>query len=49
MFKSRIEVNENGEFTLVIPEDIVEKYEFYEGEQVEWDDDDDELVIISLA
>lgn len=49
MIKTRIEVNENGEFFTIIPEDVVAEYDFDEGEQLEWDIDDDQFVIVSLA
>ncbi len=49
MVKTRIEVNEDGEFFLIVPDEIVAKYMLDEGEPVEWDDNDDELVILSFA
>lgn len=47
--KTRIEVNENGEFYTIIPNEVVEEYNLDEGEQVEWDIDDPDLVIITFA
>jgi hypothetical protein len=47
--KTRIEVNENGEFFTIIPEDVVAGYEFDEGDLLEWDDNDPEFVIVNLA
>jgi antitoxin component of MazEF toxin-antitoxin module len=49
MIKSRIEINENGEFYTIIPEDVVAEYNYDEGDQLEWDIDDNEFIIISLA
>lgn len=47
--KTRVEVNENGEFFTIIPEDVVAEYGFDEGDQIDWDANDDEFVIISVA
>lgn len=47
--KTRVEVNENGEFYIIIPDDIVAECGFDEGELIEWDATDPELVILSIA
>lgn len=47
--KTRIEVNENGEFYTIIPDDIIADYDFGEGDQIEWDTNDEEFIIVSLA
>lgn len=38
MTKTRIEVNQNGEFYVQIPEDIVEDLQLDDGELVEWEE-----------
>lgn len=47
--KTRIEVNENGEFFTLIPEDVVADLNWDEGDLLEWDSNDPELVVVSLA
>lgn len=49
MQKTRIEVNAEGEFFTLIPDDIVAKYYLDGGEPIEWDDNDEEFVILSFA
>lgn len=46
--RTRIEVNQDGEFFTIIPAEIAEQYNLDEGEPVEWDDNDDELVIVTF-
>ena len=36
MSRSRIEVSENGDFILTIPEDVVQELVLEEGDSVEW-------------
>jgi len=38
--KTRIEVNELGEFIVQIPEDIMDEYSLEEGDQILWEIDD---------
>lgn len=47
MHKTRIEVNELGEFFIIIPDDVIAEYEFEEGDAIELDTQDDEFVILS--
>jgi bifunctional DNA-binding transcriptional regulator/antitoxin component of YhaV-PrlF toxin-antitoxin module len=47
--KSRIEINDSGEFFIVIPEDVASEYRMDEGDILEWDINDPELIIISLV
>ena len=47
--KTRIEVNENGEFYIKIPDEVVEKFRLEEDDLMEWDDNDDDFVILSFA
>lgn len=49
MEKTRIEVNENGDFIITIPNEVVAEYNFDEGDLLEWDTNDDEFIILSLA
>lgn len=46
--KTRIEVNEEGQFYMLLPEQIVEDYMLDDGDVVEWDDDG-ELVILTFS
>lgn len=46
--KGRIEVNSEGEFYLVIPEDIVQELVLSEGDLVEWDLDGN-LVVLEFS
>ena len=47
--KSRVEVNELGEFVLIIPEDVVDAYSIDDGDLIDWDTNDDDFVILSVA
>lgn len=47
--KSRVEVNDNGEFWILIPEDIIDAYAFDDGDEVEWDANDPDFIILSHA
>ena len=47
--KTRVEVNENGEFFILIPDDVVAEAELDEGDLLEWDANDPELLILSIA
>lgn len=46
--KTRIEINDEGQFYTIIPEDVIMEYELDEGDLIEWDIDDKELIILSL-
>lgn len=48
MNKTRVEVNSDGEFFLVIPDDIVDAYGIGEGDLAEWDDNDEDLLILTF-
>jgi len=47
--KTRVEVNENGDFFVILPEELVAECGFDEGDQLEFDADDTEFVILSYA
>lgn len=47
MLKSRIEINDLGEFIIVVPDEVIDAYELDEGELLEWDINDRELIILS--
>lgn len=47
MLKSRIEVNDMGEFVITVPEEIIDQYELDEGDLLEWDTEDKEFIILS--
>ncbi len=47
MLKSRIEINDLGEFVIVVPEEIIDQYELDEGDLLEWDTEDKEFIILS--
>ena len=47
--KTRIEVNENGEFFTIIPDEVIAEYNFDEDDQLEWDVNDPDFVILSIA
>ncbi len=47
--KTRIEVNEFGDYFTVIPYDIMEELELEEGEQFEWDSSDNGSVLLSVV
>lgn len=49
MVKTRVEVNENGEFFIILPEEVVADCGYDEGDQLELDSDDPEFVILSIA
>lgn len=49
MYKTRLEVNEDGDFFIIIPNDIISEYGFDEGDLLELDTNDDELIILSLV
>jgi hypothetical protein len=46
--KTRIEVNDNGEFFIIIPEDVLLEYELGVGEQLEWDIDDPDFITLNI-
>jgi len=48
MEKTRVEVNEHGDFYTIIPEDIAAELSLTEGDQLEWDEDD-QIVVLTLA
>lgn len=43
--KTRIEVNQEGELYIVLPEDIVEELQLEEGETVTITEDEGELIL----
>jgi hypothetical protein len=47
--KTRVEVNEAGDFFIIIPEDVVAEAGLDEGDLMEWDANDPELIILSIA
>lgn len=47
--KTRIEVNEDGEFFTVIPLEVAEEHNLGEGETIDWDIDDPDYVLLSFA
>jgi len=46
---TRVEVNTDGEFFLIIPEEVIDKYRLEEGDPVEWDENDDDFALLSFA
>ncbi len=47
--KSRIEINEAGDFFIIIPNDVVDTYSFDEGDELEWDTNDPDYIILEHA
>ena len=43
MTKTRIEVNEQGDFYTIIPEDIIQELALEDGEVIEWVEEDGEV------
>lgn len=47
--KTRIEIDENGNFFSLVPEDILLEYELGENDQLTWNMDDPEFISISCT
>jgi bifunctional DNA-binding transcriptional regulator/antitoxin component of YhaV-PrlF toxin-antitoxin module len=48
MDKTRVEVNEHGDFYSIIPEDVAAELSLTEGDQLEWDEEGG-IVVLTLA